>query len=350
MKINEIKKSRINEIDFKNLPFGRVFSDHMFICNYNGNEWNNARILPYGEIPVKPSIQVLHYGQSVFEGMKAFKNSNDEILFFRRIDNFKRLNNSANRLSIPKIPNEIFMKGLDNLLTLDSNWVKNEEGFSLYIRPIVFASSECIRASSSQEFMFIIITSPTKSYYTGDVNVLIEEKYTRATKGGVGFAKAAGNYASSFFPTIEANRNGFTQLIWTDGISHEYIEESGTMNIWFRINDKLITPELNDSILNGITRDSIIKIANNIGIKVIEKKIKVSDLLDYMNKNELIEAFGTGTAVVVKPIQSITYRTKKYILPKIENSYANKLEIILQGIQKGELDDIFNWTTKLKTY
>jgi branched-chain amino acid aminotransferase len=221
---------------------------------------------------MNPGSQVLHYGQSIFEGMKAFKNSHNDVLFFRREDNFKRLNKSAIRMSIPEIPRDVFMNGLDELISLDSEWCKREEGYSLYIRPFIFASSECIKASSSEEFTFIIITSPTTTYYPGEVNLLIEEHYTRASKGGVGFAKAAGNYAATFYPTKQANSKGFQQVIWTDSHDHKYIEECGTMNIWFRIGDKLITPELSDTILNGITRDSIMTLAKSKGISVEEKK------------------------------------------------------------------------------
>ena len=345
MKISKSSNSRIQTTDFTNLKFGTIFSDHMLICKYKDGKWGTSEILPYGPIPVNPGMQVLHYGQAVFEGMKAFKNEDDKVLLFRKEENFKRFNKSSIRLSIPEIPEDIFMNGLDNLISLDSDWCKNKEGYSLYIRPFVFASGECIKASSSEEFTFIIITSPTTTYYAGEVNVVIEEEYTRAPQGGVGFAKAAGNYAASFYPTKQANAKGFTQLIWTDAKEHKYIEESGTMNIWFRIGDKLITPSLSDSILGGITRDSIISLAESSGIEVQQRRILISEIVEAYNKGTLKEAFGTGTAVTVNPIKSITFREDKMELENQEDSFALKLKTELQGIQKGSVVDTYNWTS-----
>jgi len=347
MKISKTTHSKIDSIDFNNLPFGTVFSDHMLICNYKDGKWGESEISPYGPIPVSPGMQVLHYGQAIFEGMKAFKNEDDKVLLFRKEENFKRFNKSSVRLSIPEIPEDIFMNGLDKLISLDSDWCKNKEGYSLYIRPFVFASGECIKASSSEQFTFIIITSPTTTYYAGEVNVVIEEEYTRAPQGGVGFAKAAGNYAASFYPTKQANAKGFTQLIWTDAKEHKYIEESGTMNIWFRIGEKLITPSLSDSILGGITRDSIITLAESSGIVVEQRRILITEIVEAYNKGTLKEAFGTGTAVTVNPIKSITFREDKMELRTQEDSFALKLKTELQGIQKGSIVDIRNWTSKV---
>ena len=347
MKITKTTHSKIDSIDFNNLPFGTVFSDHMLICNYKDGKWGESEISPYGPIPVSPGMQVLHYGQAIFEGMKAFKNEDDKVLLFRKEENFKRFNKSSVRLSIPEIPEDIFMNGLDKLISLDSDWCKNKEGYSLYIRPFVFASGECIKASSSEKFTFIIITSPTTTYYAGEVNVVIEEEYTRAPQGGVGFAKAAGNYAASFYPTKQANAKGFTQLIWTDAKEHKYIEESGTMNIWFRIGEKLITPSLSDSILGGITRDSIITLAESSGIVVEQRRILITEIVEAYNKGTLKEAFGTGTAVTVNPIKSITFREDKMELRTQEDSFALKLKTELQGIQKGSIVDIRNWTSKV---
>ena len=349
MKVTKTSISKLNSTDFSNLPFGTVFSDHMLVCNYKDGKWNEARILPYGPIPMPPGAQVLHYGQSVFEGMKAFKNNSNEILLFRKEENFKRLNQSAERLSIPSIDEAVFMNGLDNLLKIDSEWCKSDEGYSLYIRPFIFASSECVKASASQEYTFIIITSPTINYYAGEMNVLIEEHYTRAPQGGVGFAKAAGNYAASFYPTKQANAKGFQQLIWTDSKEHKYIEESGTMNIWFRIGDILITPELSDSILGGITRDSIISLAKVNGIKVEERRIQITEVIKAFNEGMLIEVFGTGTAVAVNPINSITFRDDRMVIKEQADSFALKLKQQLQAIQKGSIVDHYDWTSKVKS-
>ncbi|MAR39326.1 MAG: branched chain amino acid aminotransferase [Flavobacteriales bacterium] len=345
MKISRCTNSRIQTTDFKNLKFGTVFSDHMLICRYEYGKWGEVEIRPYGPIEMNPGTQILHYGQAVFEGMKAFKNDKDEVLVFRKEENFKRLNKSAIRLSIPEIPRDVFMNGLNNLLSLDSQWCSKEEGYSLYIRPFIFASGECIKASSSEEFTFIIITSPTTKYYPGEINVVIEEHYTRAARGGVGSVKAAGNYAASFYPTKQANAKGFQQVIWTDAEHHKFIEESGTMNIWFRIGDKLITPSLSDSILGGITRDSVITLAKDNGIVVEERRILVSEIIQSYNNGNLKESFGTGTAVAVTPINSITFKEERITIPSQKDSFAIMLKKQLQGIQKGKIDDKYNWNS-----
>jgi branched-chain amino acid aminotransferase len=349
MKITQIQHSRISDIDFSNLLFGRVFSDHMFICDFKDGEWVNPEVLPYGPIKMFPATQVIHYGQSIFEGMKAFKNNQGDILFFRRTDNFNRLNKSAIRLSIPQIEENIFMNGLDKLLQLDSNWCRSEKGYSLYIRPFIFASAECVKASSSEEFKFMIITSPTLNYYPNAIDLVIEEKFSRATQGGVGNIKAAGNYAGSFYPTKMANAKGFTQVIWTDSKEHKYIEESGTMNIFFRINDKLITPKLSDSILSGITRDSIIRLAKDKGIEVEERVISVDEIVETWKEGQLKEVFGSGTAVTVVSARSITLKENKMNISDQEDSYAAMLKKSLQDIQYGRSEDLYNWTTKLKS-
>ncbi|MDP7568173.1 MAG: branched-chain amino acid aminotransferase [Flavobacteriales bacterium] len=347
MKITKTTNSRLNSTDFSNLPFGTVFSDHMLICNFKHGKWGAPEVLPYGPISIAPGAKVLHYGQSVFEGMKAFKNSNNEVLLFRKEENYKRINRSAVRLSIPEIPEDVFMNGLDELLLLDNEWCKADEGYSLYIRPFIFASSEGVKASASEEYTFMIITSPSTKYYAGEMNVVVEEHFTRAPKGGVGSAKAAGNYAASFYPTKKANANGFKQVIWTDSVEHKYIEESGTMNIWFRIGDKLITPELSDSILGGITRDSVLELAKHNGIEVEERRVLVAEIVEAYKLGNLIEAFGTGTAVTVNPINSITFRDDKMIITAVEDSFALKLKQQLQGIQKGKMEDIFSWNSKV---
>ena len=347
MKVTKTSASKLNTTDFSNLPFGTVFSDHMLICSYKDGKWNEAEILPYGPINMFPGSQVLHYGQSVFEGMKAFKNNSNELLIFRKKENFKRLNQSAKRLSIPVIEESVFMNGLDNLLRIDSEWCKADQGYSLYVRPFIFASSECVKASSSKEYTFIIITSPTINYYAGEMNVVIEEHYTRASQGGVGYAKAAGNYAASFYPTKQANAKGFQQLIWTDAKEHKYIEESGTMNIWFRIGDILITPALSDSILGGITRDSVIILAKDNGIKVEERRILITEVIEAFNHGTLKEVFGTGTAVTINPINTITYRDERMVIQQQADSFALKLKQQLQDIQKGSIVDNYDWTSKI---
>jgi branched-chain amino acid aminotransferase len=302
--------------------------------------------MEYGDISISPAAQVFHYGQSVFEGMKAFKNSSNDILFFRRDENLKRLNQSAKRMAIPEITSEIFYDGLNTLLKLDSEWCKSDPGFSIYIRPFIFASEPCIKASSSNEYTFMIILSPTKTYYSDPIHLIIEQEYSRSASGGVGFAKAAGNYGASFFPTNLAKKKGFTQVIWTDSKNHNLIEESGTMNIWFVIDNILVTPKLSDTILGGITRDSIILISKDLGLTVQERDITVDEVLEASKKGILSEAFGTGTAVSVLPISSITFKEDKVTFSNLE-TITLKLKDRLLSIQKGVALDSFGWTDKL---
>lgn len=347
MKITKTEQSRLKDIDFDKLEFGKTFSDHMLMCKFQNGQWQEAEILPYQSLSFSPGTHVFHYGQAVFEGMKAYKSNKGDTLLFRPEENMKRLNQSAERLCMPAIPKSIFMDGLKNLLKIDNDWIPEGNGKSLYIRPFMIASSEFIRATPSQEFTFFIITSPTSSYYSGEVHLKIEEKYARSVEGGTGFAKAAGNYAAAFAPTKKVQEAGFTQVIWTDAVEHQYIEESGTMNIMFRINDILITPSLSESILAGITRDSILTLARRSGITVEERKIAISEIMEAHKNGSLQEAFGVGTAVTVNPINSITYREEKHSIKAVENSYADSLKSKLQSIQYGLSPDENNWVVNL---
>ena len=267
MKVTRVQETKINSVDFENLVFGKTFTDHMFLCHFRDGKWQTPEIKPYQALTLDPSASVLHYGQAVFEGMKAFKDDNKKVWLFRPEENFKRINLSAKRLQIPEFPESYFFEGLNTMLQLDQEWVRPGSGNSLYIRPFVFASQPSVQASASMEYTFMIICAPVKSYYSGgEINVLIAEEYSRAANGGVGYAKAAGNYAAQFYPTSEALKKGFQQIIWTDASTHEYLEEAGTMNIFFKINGTLITSPTNDRILDGITRKSIIAIAKHEGI------------------------------------------------------------------------------------
>ena len=347
MKITPKGYSNIKNVDFNNLKFGVNFSDHMLICVYKNGSWGEAEIKPYQPINMMPGTQVLHYGQSVFEGMKAFKTVEGKVLLFREEDNFNRLNKSAKRICIPEIPKDIFMDGLHEILSLDADWIKEGDNFSLYIRPFIFASGQCIKATISDEYTFMIICSPTTTYYAGDMHVLLEQEYNRAVKGGTGSVKAAGNYAASFYPTKLAKEKGFSQIIWTDAENHEYLEEAGTMNIWIRIDDKLITPKLSETILGGITRDSVVKLAKDMGIEVQERPISISELRQAHQNGRLKEVFGTGTAVSIIFIGSITQGETKMILPKMEDGYAKKLKANLREIQHGNIVDKYGWTTEV---
>ena len=348
MKITKTIQSKIENTDFDNLSFGKCFSDHMFSISYKNNKWQNPEILPYGPLSLNPGTHVFHYGQAIFEGMKAYKNEQGETLLFRPHENIKRLNRSADRMCMPRIDDDIFMQGLRTILEIDKNRIPNSDSMSLYIRPFMIADSEFIRATPASEFKFMIITSPTSTYYSGKTNLKIEQKYARSVVGGTGFAKAAGNYAASFAPTKKVQNEGFTQIIWTDAISHEYIEECGTMNIMFRIDDKIITPKLSDSILGGITRDSIITIAKQKGILVEERRISVSEIIEKYNNGSIKEAFGVGTAVTLNPIDSITFKDKVINIKVLEqDSFATILKKELLDIQYGKIEDINGWTFKV---
>jgi len=347
MKIKKVDSSRINSVDFENLNFGAVFSDHMFTCDYVDGKWINPEIIPYQPISVSPASRVFHYGQACFEGMKAFKDDNNDVWLFRPHENYNRIIKSSVRLAMPKFPEELFFEGLNTLLKMDAHWIKTGIGNSLYIRPFIFASEGTINATEACEYKFMIICAPASSYYSGDVKVKIEKSFSRAAKGGVGYAKAAGNYAAQFYPTRLAIDEGYKQIIWTDSSTHQYIEEAGTMNLFFRIGDKLLTAPTSDSILDGITRKSLIQIAKDKGIDVEVRPIKVDELIGAANSGTLIEIFGSGTAVVVLPITGFGFENKKFDLPKVENSWASILKNELNGIQYNLIDDPYNWTVKI---
>ena len=347
MKIKEIETSRINEVDFTNLEFGAVFTDHMFSCDYINGEWVNPEIIPYQPISVSPASRVFHYGQACFEGMKAYKDINNKIWLFRPDENYKRIIKSSLRLAMPEFPENLFFEGLNNLLKLDSDWIKPGLGNSLYIRPFIFATEGSINATEANQYKFMIICAPASSYYSGEVRVKIEKSFSRAAKGGVGYAKAAGNYAAQFYPTTLAKNEGFQQIIWTDSSNHEYIEEAGTMNLFFRIGNKLITAPTSDSILDGVTRKSLIQIAKDEGIEVEVRPIKVEELVDAVKNNTLVEIFGSGTAVVVLPIKGFGYEDSKYELIQKENSWATMLKNKLTYIQYNLIKDPYNLTVKV---
>ena len=347
MKIEKIKESRINTVDFKNLDFGGVFTDHMYSCDFIDGKWINSEITPYKPITVSPASRVFHYGQACFEGMKAFKDNNDKTWLFRPIDNYERITKSSKRLAMPEFPKNLFFNALHNLLKIDADWIKPGFGNSLYIRPFIFASEGTINATEAKEYKFMIICAPASSYYSGEVRVKIEKSFSRAAKGGVGYAKAAGNYAAQFYPTILAKNEGYQQIIWTDSSTHEYIEEAGTMNLFFRIGNKLITAPTSDSILDGITRKSLIQIAKDENIDVEIRPLLVSELIDAANNGSLFEIFGSGTAVVVLPILGFGYENNKYELPIKENSWANLLKNKLNNIQYNISKDPYGWTIEV---
>ena len=345
--ITKTTESKIKDVDFNNLSFGQVFSDHMLVCDYKDGAWEMPKIMPYQPITLEPSAKIFHYGQSVFEGMKAYKDSEDNILLFRPEDNCKRLNISSKRLAIPEIHEEYFMDGLKELLRLEKDWIPTSEGSALYIRPFVFATGEGFHASPADAYKFIIACAPSGPYFAGKVKVLIEEKYSRSANGGVGFAKAGGNYAGQFYPTQLAKDKGYHQVIWTDDNTHEYIEEAGAMNIFVRINDTLLTVPTSDRILDGITRKSIIQIAKDENIPVEVRKISVKELIEASKNGSLKELFGAGTAAVISPIASFGFKEQDYDLPEIENTYASLLKKKITDIQTNKTEDPYGWRVKV---
>jgi branched-chain amino acid aminotransferase len=348
IEIKQIEKSKIDTVDFNNLPFGSVFSDHMFTCDFKNGKWQTPTIEPYAPISLDPSSKIFHYGQSIFEGMKAYKDSDGNTLLFRPLDNCNRLNKSAERLVIPQIPEDIFMNGLKELLKLDEAWIPTKDGSSLYIRPFMFATGNGFHASPADAYKLIICTAPSGAYFAGKIKVLIEEKYARAANGGVGFAKAGGNYAAQFYPTQLAIEKGYNQVIWTDDNSHEYIEEAGAMNIFIRINDTLITSPTSDRILDGITRKSILQIAKDLNIDVEVRKISVSEVIAAAQAGSLKEMFGAGTAAVISPIAGFGYQNKEYDLPELEAPFASTLKKAITDIQTNRAADPYGWRVVVK--
>ncbi|MGY4383648.1 branched-chain amino acid aminotransferase [Pedobacter sp. UYP24] len=342
--ITKAAESRLTVTDFSQLPFGKVFSDHMFIAEYDNGEWGNLQILPYGPIPMSPAISALHYGQAIFEGMKAYRQESGKISVFRGDKNFERFNKSAARMSMPSITKDIFMQGIAALIEIDERWVPAQDGYSLYIRPVMFATDPYLGVRPSEKYIFALLTTPTGPYYSKALKIKIETEFTRADEGGVGFAKTAGNYARSLYPFAEAQKEGFDQLIWTDAVSHEYIEEAGTANLIFVINGKLVTPSVRSTVLDGVTRDTIIKIAKMQGITVEERRVSVKEILDGIENGSVTDAFAAGTAATVTPIGEIGYQGKIYTLTDPSTrTISSGIAKTLNDIRYGLIPDEFGW-------
>lgn len=343
-----ISQSRVHDTDFDNIPFGRVFADHMLVMDYADGEWGAPRIMPYGKMQISPSCLGLHYGQTIFEGMKAYRQVNGDICLFRPVDNFARLNRSAERMCMPTVPVDLATDLLRELVTVDSEWVPDRENASLYIRPFMFATDEFIGVRPSDRYRFIIFTGPVGPYYTAPLKVLVEEHYTRAARGGTGAAKAGGNYGGALLPAKLAQQKGYHQLIWTDAREHRYVEESGTMNVMFHIGDSLVTPPAGETILNGITRDSVLTIARDMGVDVQERPISVEEVVSAHRSGVLKAAFGVGTAATVAPIELIGHRGEDIILPPVETRTLSKdIASRLNGIRYGHTPDPYGWITKV---
>lgn len=349
IKVTPTSHSRIEEVDWDNLPFGKIFSDHMLVMDYENGAWQQPEIVPFGNLSLHPATSAIHYGQSIFEGMKANKTENGDILIFRPDMNAKRFIESCERMCMPIIPEEMFIELVRKMVEVDKNWIPNKEGYSLYIRPFLFATDEFIGIKPSDTYKFIIFTCPVGAYYSEPVNVKIEEFYTRASVGGVGRAKTAGNYGASLYPAKQGQMKGFHQLVWTDGKEHKYIEESGTMNIVFVINGTLVTPsEDADTILRGVTKRSVVDVAKSWGIPVEERKVTVEEIVKAAKDGSLTDAFGAGTAATIAPIAKIGFRDEILILPPVETrEISNKIKNYLDGLKAGKIEDTFGWCLKV---
>lgn len=345
--IVKAKTSKINEVDFENISFGNVFTDHMLVCDFKDGAWGKPSIKPYEPFLIDPSAKVFHYGQAIFEGMKAYRDANDEVWLFRPDQNLERFNKSAVRMAMPEITEDIFIDGLKAIVELDQDWVKKGLGNTLYIRPFMIAIGSGVIAQPSTQYRFMIILSPARSYYSGEVKVIIAEHFSRAANGGIGAAKAAGNYSSQFYPQKLAQEKGFQQIIWTDDATHTKLEEAGTMNVFFRFNDTICTAPVSERILDGVTRKSLIAIALRDGIKVEERSVLVSELVEGAKNGSLKEIFGAGTAAVVSPIVGFQFQEHYYELPKLENSMALQLKDKLNNIQYKLAEDTFGWMVKI---
>ena len=352
MIIQKTSNSRIGEFDPENIGFGTAFIDHMIVCEYENGKWGEVRLMPYGPLPFTPAMMGVNYGQACFEGMKAYKDKDGEVYLFRPEKNFERINKSAKRLAMPEITEEMFIGGLKALVDMDRNWIPYGEGKSLYIRPLIFATEEALKARIANKYMFAIVATPVQRYYTEPVSVKISDFYSRAASGGVGSAKAAGNYAASFYPTKLAAEEGYEQIIWTDDATHKYFEESGTMNVFVRINDTIYTPPTSEKILNGVTRDSFLQLAKHNGIDVKVEPVEVAKVLEAHSKGELIEVWGVGTAVVTSVFKAIGYKDQKLTLPELseEESFALTLKKALVDIQTNKAEDPFGWRMKVEKH
>ncbi|HEY3275720.1 MAG TPA: branched-chain amino acid aminotransferase [Syntrophorhabdaceae bacterium] len=351
MEIYRADQSNIGSVDFNNLTFGEVFSDHMLSLDFEYGHWLTPHIMPFGKIEIFPSLCSLHYGQAVFEGLKAFYVKGDSINIFRPEKYHERFNRSCARLCIPGMGFDLFMECLDELIRLDRDWVPRQKGCSLYIRPFVFAADSYIGVRVSKTYTFMILTSPVGAYYKEGMNpvrLMTSGEYVRAVQGGLGMAKTPANYAASLLPAEEAHKKGFTQVLWLDGIERKYVEEVGTMNICFVIDDELVTPALEGSILAGVTRDSVLRIAKDWGIKVTERRISIDEVFTASKEGRLKEVFGTGTAAVISPVGEIEHQGA---LIRINDGktgdLSQKLYDEITGIQYGERPDKFGWLRTL---
>ena len=348
-KIEKIKSSKIEIVDWDNIGFGRFYSDHMFMADCENGKWKNGQILPFQNLEFSPAMSSIHYGQSIFEGMKAFLNPQGKAQLFRPEKNLERFNKSALRMGMPEVPHDFFMKSIETLVDLDKAWIPRKRGSALYIRPFMFATDRFIGVKPSENFRFMVITCPVDAYYSEPVKVFVADKYVRAFEGGVGEAKAAGNYAATMMPVVEAKENGFDQILWMDPVQFKYAQEIGTMNVFFIIDGTAITPRLNGAILEGITRDSILQVLKDKGFPCEERDISIDELVDAHKNGKLQDAFGSGTAATISHISCLGYKDMILDLPDVESrNVSNMIKKELGDIKTGYIEDKHNWVYPLE--
>lgn len=348
VRTDRVKNSRLEQVDFATVPFGSVFSDHMFTAEFQQGRWSDGRIQPYGPISMPPSVSALHYGISVFEGMKAHKSPEGHPLLFRPIENARRLQRSAARLAMPAVPESLFLSGLRELIRTDRAWIPPAEVGALYIRPILFSVDPSIRVKPAEHYRFLIFTCPFGAYYSAPVDVLVSDHYVRAFPGGTGAVKPAGNYAAALLADQEAREAGCHSVLWLDAQQRRYVEECGVMNVFFVLGKEVVTPPLSGTILPGITRDSVITLLRDMGYRVREDRISMEDLLASYDKGELRECFGTGTAATVSHVGRIRYKDRTLELPPVEQrKVGTAVREKLLGVMTGREPDAHGWVERI---
>lgn len=347
-KITRTGESKLKDVDLQNIPFGHQFTDHMLEVDFENGVWKTVDIKPYQPLMLAPSVSALHYGQSIFEGIKAYKNPDQEALIFRPHENYRRFNMSAERMQMPFVPEDIFIEGMRALVELDKDWIPAWNDHSLYIRPFMFSTDELLGVRPSDNYKFMIILSPTGPYYSTPMRIYVEEKYVRAVPGGIGYAKAAGNYGAAMYPTHEAKKKGYDQVLWTDPFEHKYVQECGTMNVFFIIGNTAVTPDLESgTILSGVTRESVITLLKDQGIKVEERPLSIDEVIEAHRSGQLTEVFGTGTAATVSLIKELRYQ--EYVMKFDVDQWktAPAVKSALNDIRYGRSRDVHNWMFKV---
>jgi len=346
--VTKVQRSKLQDINLENVPFGKYFTDHMLEAEYADGEWKKVVIRPYQALQLEPSMAALHYGQAIFEGIKAYKDDQGEAYIFRPADNFRRFNQSAERMNMPVVPEEIFMEGMRQLIALDKDWIPGYKDHSLYIRPVMFATDEALGVRPSATYKFLILLSPTGPYFVNPMRILVEEKYTRAAPGGVGFSKNAGNYGGSMLASTLARQQGFDQVLWTDAFEHKWLQEVGMMNVFFVINGRAVTPSLEEgTILEGVTRASVIKGLEEMNIPVEERRINIDELMEAYKAGLLTEVFGTGTAAVIAPVKELSYKGYSMTFDTAAYTISPAIKAWLNDIREGRIADKFGWMLKV---